>query len=208
MPRPKRKSGITDFSAPARCLSANARKDITLAFGIDTNDAKGHHVMDEAFREIEKWVGFYFKATLVSAQLPGVADYKHELSSFERVTSAYLKKLQDYPKWVRDIIDKNGGNLDHAERELTFLANASATAFSTYAKEEGRGRKKDHPRLELIQKLKMIFNKYSIKGQIDLPIPKVKLERKYAEQNFVKTVFKDAGILPVPKNLTRMLRAR
>ena len=207
MPRPKRKSGNTDFSAPLHPLSADARDEITLAFGIDPRTAKGQIVMGELFGEIEKRLGNYFKATLESAQLPGVADYKHELSSLERVTSAYLKKLQDYPKWVRDIIEKNGGNLDHVERELTFLANASATAFSTYSKEEGRGRKKDHPRLELIQKLKMIFNKYSIKGQIDLPIPKVKLERKYAEQNFVKTVFKDAGI-PVPKNLTRMLRAR
>ena len=207
MPRPKRKSGITDFSAPARCLSANARKDITLAFGIDTNDAKGHHVMDEAFREIEKWVGFYFKATLASAQLPGIADYKHELSSFARVTSAYLKKLQDYPKWVRDSIVKHGGSVDRVEKDLADLFGATSTAASTYAKKESRGRKKNEPRLTLIRKLKIIFNKYSIKGQIDLPIPKVKLERKYAEQNFVKKVFKDAEI-PVPKNLTRMLRAR
>ena len=207
MPRPKRKSGITDFSAPAYRLSANAREEITLAFGIDPKNAKRHSVMDEIFREIEKWLGFYFKATLVSAQLPGIADYKHELSSVERDTSEYLKKLQDYPKWVRDFIDKNGGSLDRMEKDLAVLADAIATAASTYAKKEGRGRKKNEPRRTLIRALKRIFTKYSIKGQIDLPIAKVKLERKYTEEGFVETVFKDAKI-PVPENLTRLLRAR
>ena len=207
MPRPKRKSGITEFSATSRRLSADARDEITSAFGIDTRKAKGQKVIGEVFKDIEKWLGFYFEATLANAQLPRIADYKYELSSLARVTSAYLKKLQDYPKWVRDIIDKNGGNLDHAERELTFLANASATAFSTYAKEEGRGRKKDSPRLKLIQELKRIFRKYSIKGKYKATTAKIKRDRKYAEQNFVEDVFDDAGI-PVPKTIARMLRAR
>ena len=207
MPRPKRKTGITEFSAPAYHLSTTAREEITLALGIDPKDATEYKVMDQIFREIEKWLGFYFKATLVSAQLPGIADYKHELSSFERDTSAYLKKLQDYPKWVKDCIDKTGGSLDHMERDLAALADAIATVASTYAKKESRGRKKNEPRRTLIRKLKKLFTKYSIKGQIELPITKVKLERKYTEEGFVETVFKDAGI-PVPKTLTRMLRAR
>lgn len=207
MPRPKRKSGITNFYAPPYTLSTDARKEITLGLGIDPKDAKGFKLMDEIFCQIEKRVGIYKKATLESPQLPGVADYKHELSSFERDISTFQKKLHRYPEWVTDSIDKHGGNLDRVEKDLTILADASATAVSTYAKKEGRGRKKDHPRLELIQKLKRIFMKYSVKGKYEATTAKVKTDRKYAEQNFVETVFKDTGI-PVPKTLTRMLRAR
>lgn len=207
MPRPKRKTGITSFNAPAIRLRANAREKITLMLGIDTRNATGLKLMDEAFRQIEKWIGFYKKAIIVSAQLPGIADYKKELSSIERATSRYLEKLHSYPKWVRDEVDKHAGNVNRVEKNLTILVDASTTAASKYAKKESRGRKKNESRLKFIQELKKIFTKYSVKGEHDLSIAKVKSERKDAEVNFVKTVFKDAGE-PVPKTLTRMLRAR
>ena len=144
---------------------------------------------------------------MANAQLPRIADYKYELSSLARVTSAYLKKLQDYPKWVRDSIDKHGGSVDRVEKDLADLSGATSTAASTYANKESRGRKKNEPRLKLIQQLKRIFTKYSVRGKYKATTAKIKRDRKYAEQNFVEDVFDDAGI-PVPKTIARMLRAR
>ena len=95
MPRPRRKAGITDFSSSSRRLSAKARDDITLAIGLDPRNEKEQKAIGEIFKEIEKRLGIYFESTLANAQLPATADYKHELSSLMRVTSAYQKKLQN-----------------------------------------------------------------------------------------------------------------
>ena len=163
--------------------------------------------MDEISREIEKWLGFYFKATLVSVQLPGIADYKHELSSFERDIREFLEKLHGYPEWVGNSIGKHGGNLIGMEENLTALADASATALSTYVKQEGRGRKKDEPRLKVIQELRRIFFKYYTERNRNLSTAKARTERKDAERDFIETALNDADI-PVPEEqLARLLRA-
>lgn len=208
MPRPKKgKIRVTSFSAPPSALRAKDREDVKYALGLSAEKDNEIAIINDIYSQIEKMLGFYKKASLISANSPGIADYKHELSSFERDISAYRKKLQRYPDWIRDSIDEHGGNLDLVEKTLANLGGASATAVSTYARKESRGRKTDQPRLELIKKSQMLFTKYSVKGKRKTTIAKVKLERKYAEEDFVKIVLKAAGIT-VPKTLRRILRRR
>ncbi len=141
---------------------------MTLALGLDPTRSEGFDLTADIFGQIEKWLGFYPEATLASTELPGAADYKHELSSFERDICEFLEKLHGYPEWVRNSIDKHGGNLTGVEEDLTALADASATAVRTYMKHEGRGRKKNEPRLKVIQELRNIFDKYYTAGNQNL----------------------------------------
>jgi len=209
MPRPKRKSGNTKFSAKAHRLSDHARKDLIGALSLDLLNTEDElFKANQALEQVAKCLSSYGGADKVLRNAPKPSDFVRSMSMIERDTAKLLSNINDAHQWVLDELVRTNTDLEKLKLELEKLQGASLCIKDKYAGIESRGAPKQEALRHVILVLREIFDQYyqgPITSRREIGYIEPLSEYENEERDFIKFALDDAKIPCTKKDLNRIL---